>query len=240
MSVTITSRKTVKLVWLPPGKTMDVGPLTVLCSGLLKALCGWGVTRTLKAMKLKGSSQWARKVPRLPQPKYLDGDVPTGSFSDSWGWFASVKSMFEDWQTELDLWTLCGPEEKKLYVGSKLAYLLGKASKPNTVTRRLFSSLKRLTLFEHASQPEHDWSPTQAFSSSKLRELLVRAEDRANCNPFTERPWASGELSNNVFAPRWQPASFTLETGAMLSYDLGRPSGLGKSTCTDDRRLGGG
>ena len=31
-------------LWLPPGQTMDMGPLTVLRSGILKVLFGWGFT----------------------------------------------------------------------------------------------------------------------------------------------------------------------------------------------------
>lgn len=31
-------------LWLPPGKTLDMGPITILRSGLLKVLVGWGFT----------------------------------------------------------------------------------------------------------------------------------------------------------------------------------------------------
>ena len=31
-------------LWLPPGKTLDMGPITMLRSGIFKVLFGWGLT----------------------------------------------------------------------------------------------------------------------------------------------------------------------------------------------------
>ena len=30
-------------LWLPPGKTLDMGPMTVIRSGIMKVLMGWGI-----------------------------------------------------------------------------------------------------------------------------------------------------------------------------------------------------